>query len=399
MASKYLKFFIIFSIICTTSLHAQLAPSLRETTKYSVRQLEDWLKRQNRPNYLVPATLSISGDVSSSWENIYEVLGKQPQVGSGTSNPNNVFGISTKLQLSYKAGKTWGVGRLTFKNTGGVFNGSANSINLGRAFIGYHFFTGGPMKLDITAGRRELNTMYNSQIAYSGKGDGATGYFSYQWGSIADLQATGGLYTSLNASFFIVRGSIFNIANLGAYIDYSFSYWGSAKPVAAISTFNTKYGVSQFLMGWDFSPRSLFKHDIQLFVALLTNHRAVCIPLSNGAPERGAGYVGAQVGRTKKRNDWSLQGQLQFCQLQAVPEWDVSGIGQGASARGAFNKATSLNLINGKTNYKGWQLKLQYALTDTITLTSSLKRALPDNKAIGRDSNFTSFKLEAVFSF
>lgn len=392
------KKLLLIPFLCSTSLFAQLSPTLRQTTRYSVRELEDWLQKQDRPNYVTPARFTIGGQVVGKWKNVQETLGGVNQVGQNTSVSNNQFTVDTEIQSSYALGRTFGNIRLKFSNTAGTFNGTANSINLSRAYLGYHFITYGPHTLDVQAGRRALGKIYNSQIMFKNTCDGATLFAFYGWKKIVEYQFIGGVYTSNPGPFWVTRGRLFNMANLGFYFDYAYIFWGKVKPSSNITQIGTKYGVSQYLIGWERKPEWLGT-NIQAFAALLVNSRAVAHALSDNKKENLAGYVGLQYGTVKSKGDFSLQGQLQFCQLQAVPNWDVSGIGRGNKAKADFFKASNITQANGNTNYKGWELTLNYALTDQITLTTSFQRSVNLSKAIGLPSSYSNYSLSTAYSY
>lgn len=398
MFGSMLKKLFIFSVCLSSSLFAQLTPTLRQSTQYSVRELEEWLKTQSRPNYVLPAKYSIAGQVTASWKNVYEKLGSQSQVGTDASKPSNQYSINSEILFNYFKGRTFGNARLNFRNTAGTFGGSANSISLSRAFIGYHILTYGPHTLDLNVGRRNLRKIYNSQIMFKSQADGITGFAYYMWKNIVEYQATMGLYTSNPASFWVVRGRLFNIANMGFYFDYDYIFWGKNKRSSSFFDLETKYGVSQFLIGWERIPAWLGS-NLQFFVALLYNNRAQPNVLSLNKRQNLAGYVGGQFGTVKNKGDFSIQGQLQFCQLQAVPEWDMAGIGRGNTAKGDFFKASDVGLANGNTNFKGWEVKLNYALTKQITVSAELQRSLSLNKDIGQPANYTTFSLTSSYSF
>ncbi|MCH9634335.1 MAG: hypothetical protein S4CHLAM7_10820 [Chlamydiae bacterium] len=393
-----LKRILILTLFLTAPLIGQLTPTLKQTNRYSVRELEDWLKKQNRPNYVIPAVYAILGQVSSKWTHVYENLGGQDQLELSNSLSNNQFNLSTELQFNYALGRTFTNTRLKFSNAAGTFKGSANSISLPRAFIGYHFVTYGPHTLDAILGRRDLTKMYNSQMMFKSSGDGLTLMGFYVWKKVVEYQITGGLYSSNPGSFWIIRGRLFNIANLGFYIDYDFIWWGTVKPSSNITNIPTKYGVSQFLVGWNRTPAWLGT-NIQIFAALIYNGRAQAHALSDNKLLNLAGYVGAQYGTIKNAGDFSIQGQLQFCELQAIPEWDFAGIGRGNAAKGSLYKATSLSAVNSNTNYQGYLIKLNYALTSKLTLTADFQRSVNLNDGVGLPSNYRTFSLSTAYSF
>ncbi len=393
-----MRLILFISSLCLSgSLFAQLTPSYNMTKRYSVRELEQWLKKNNRPRFVNPADFNISVQVNAGWTNTHNTRGGVSRVGRGTGTASNSFSPNVNIDFKYYYGRAWIGARTSYRNTGGLFNGTANSFGLNRAHIGYHLTTHGPVICDVTIGRRALTKIYNSQLQFKGDADGATLISSYILKNVVDLRAAIGAYIQGDRTYWILRGELFNIANLGLYFDYSLAHWGNIRPNTFTNGIDVKFNTSQFLLGWDFKPKWL-KKDLKFFAALLTNHGATVNRLTNGSKLRNAGYVGMQFGNVKKKNDFSVQGQLQFCGLQAVAPWSLLGIGTG-SRTGALFTATNFAIVNDTTNFKGWEAVANYAISDELTLTAKIQRSVPANKNIGRDYNFTSFKLETQYTY
>lgn len=383
----------------TAPLSAQLMPSYKMTKRYSVRELQEWLRKNVRPRFITPADFDLTFQVNSGWKYEHNMIGGVSQVGAAAGRPSNKYNADLTIDYSYAFGRTKVGIRTAFRNSGGLFGGTARGLDVGRAFISYDFVTHGPFVCMVYVGRRVLLRVYNSQMQFSGSADGAGIVTSYGWEKVANLRFLGGLYISNNRSFYITRGEIFNIASLGFYFDYVYVHWGDTRPPAAQSTngINVQFNTSQFLVGWDYKPQWINK-DLKIFAALIQNHGATINLISHGSRESLAGYVGAQYGNAKKQNDFSIQVQLQFCQLQAIPPWDMSGIGTGRATVSIF-RATSPQTVNDNTNFKGWEGKILYAVTDNLTLTAKVQRSMTLNKAIGLPFDFTSFKLETQYIF
>lgn len=367
------------------------------TKSYSVRQLEDWLRKNVRPRYISPFDFNIATQINTGWKNVHDSRSGNSVVGYGTGRASNSYNVDATLDFDYALGRAWIVARTEFRNTGGLFRGTANNFSLARAYIGYHFTASGPVILDTYVGRRSLTKMYDSQIMFRGYCDGATVYFSYMPKEIIEIRASSGIYNDQARPYWIFRTGLFNIAKLGLYLDYVFVHWGDSQPPTATNNIQINYNVSQFLVGWEYKPQFLQK-NIQVFAAMLLNSSAQINRLTHGSREKTAGYVGLQVGTVKKQNDFSVQAQLQFCRLQAVPPWTMNGIGTGAFTRSIFTAQNS-STVSDQTNYKGWEATANYAITDDLTLSAKLQRSVPMNKFIGPDFNYTSFKLETKYTF
>ncbi len=391
--------FLALTLFLSSSLFAQLTPSYSMTKRYSVRELEQWLKKNVRPRFISPEEFNIAIQINAAWTTNHRTLGGVSAVGATTGTASNSFNPGVNIDYRYAYGRGWISARTAFRNTGGLFRGTANSVALTRANMGYHFTVRGPFICDGTIGRNSFTKIYNSQMEFSGDIDGATLMSSYLFPKMADIRAAAGAYIRSARTYWVIKAGFYNIANIGVYFDYTYAHWGSIRPNTPTTNGNNiKYNVSQFLVGWEYKPQWVNK-DIQVFAALLVNDGAVVSVVSNGEREREAGYVGFQFGTVRKQNDFSIQGQLQFCRLQAIPPWNVNGIGTGARATGQIFTALTPQTCNDSTNFKGWEAILNYAVTDELTLTGKLQRSVPMNKAIGIPFNFTSFRLETQYTF
>ncbi len=99
-----------------------------------------------------------------------------------------------------------------------------------------------------------------------------------------------------------------------------------------------------------------------------------------------AWYIGFTLGKLCKACDWSIDINYQFVQAQAVPEFDLNGIGHGNAINGLLSDAILLGLPAGSahlfTNFKGWQFNALYALTDSLSIRGKAQYSTPVNSSI-----------------
>ena len=164
----------ICTLVLSSNLFAQLTPTYNMTKRYSVRQLEEWLKKNVRPRFVSPADFNIGVQLNGSWTNTHSKLDGITRVGRTTGKASNAFKPGVTIDYNYSLGRAFIGARTSFRNTGGLFKGTANSFGLNRAYIGYHFTTHGPFICDILVGRNSLTKLYNSQMEFKGDADGAT---------------------------------------------------------------------------------------------------------------------------------------------------------------------------------------------------------------------------------
>lgn len=388
---KTLLTFILFGFF--TSLSAQFVPTFKQVDKSSVRQLEAILMKQSRPRYVFPAEMTMSREVALRWENVQQFIGSKQFNSTGS----NKFRAALEWQTDFKYLRAWGQARISFENVL-TFNSSTSKIRLPRAFLGYNFVTYGPVTFHTTMGRRPLNLMYESQVMFSTTADGITGYLGYgseKWGN---AQTTVGIYTN-GKPFWIVDAKYTDILLKGFYLDYSFIYWGQHLPSDALEfPFQWRYDISQFLIGWDNTPKWL-KIDAKISAALLVNHHAWVNYMTNFQPENLGGYVTFQLGRVRKKGDFSFQAQWQLIPANLIPDFDFAGIGRGATVGKSIYATSDIRNANGSTNFNGWELVLQYSLTDDITSKVRFQRSISYNSNIGLPANMSKFSMDMLYNF
>lgn len=394
MRLTFLSLIFLFS----APLSAQVMPSYKMTKQYSVRQLEDWLKKNVRPGFINPADFNVAFQINTGWKYVHDMINSASQVGFSAGRPSNSYFANLTVDYDYSFGRFSLVARTTFRNSGGLFGGTANAFGLDRGYIAWRLTTRGPFSSRLDVGRRSLTKVYNSQMQFIGRAEGFTLINSYLWDKVVDARLTGGIYIfSVPRGFGVLRAGLFNIADLGFYFDFAYSYWGDNRPPDASNNIDVKFNLTQYLVGWDYKPKWLNK-DIKVFAAFIKNVGATSNFLTNGSKESMAGYVGVQLGSAKKQGNYSFQFMLQTCALQAIPPWDMDGIGIGRPTTSLFT-STNIATTNTNTNFKGWEGVALYAITDELTLTMKLQRSVTRNQAIGQPRNFTSYKLETQYIF
>jgi hypothetical protein len=379
-----------------TPLQSQISPQFKKVEKYSVRQLKAWLKSQNRPRFVIPGQLDIMVEAAPRWAYVHEKLGGQNQVGPGTPFSNFDYKIDSNMQVNYKKGRTFAQTKLSFNNAAGLLSGQSSSIELSRASIGYHFVTSGPFTFDTIVGRRGLDLMYNSKLQFKGFMDGITGNGGYGIPKIGEARVTGGFYMRRNHKLGIVATRIYNIADTSAYYNYTLAGWSGLPGDAIKDLVRWKFVTSQHLVGWD---TNIFKNNFQVFGAVIINHGAKKTFLTRGSKQNLAGYTGFQFGRTAKKHDFAFQGQLQLCQAQAIPDWDMNGIGRGNKNKGALYKANNIREVNGNGNFMGYEMQLSYAVSDFVTSKFKIQRSVSLTDKIGLPASYTTVKIDLAANF
>jgi hypothetical protein len=326
------------------------------------------------------------------------------------------------LMLDYRTERTWAAIRWRFDNRAGIFGGTKDGIALDRAFMGARLLEYENYTTDIELGRRRLNNMFDSRIEFNSIFDGIL--LSYD----AGFENVGNFYTHVGAFIvdqrehhygYVGEIGLFNIANTGFYTKYSLIDWDTHSypnvvfipeeddcTVYCYPNRRFDFIISQWLLGYRFVPEKLDKVVI-FYAAGLWNHRAQKLPITNNRRLNWGAYAGFSIGELKKKDDWSLDTNYQFVAPQAVPDFDSSGIGLGNAANTGFytvkqdgtGRPTTRRNAAGNVNFRGYQITLQYLLTNNITLFQSWQDSRTLYKSVGPNRSFKQYEIEFIYGF
>ncbi len=411
-AKRTVYFLLLCGLIYSSPLISQVSPKCNLVNptcefveKADKKEIVKWLKKMERPGVESVKNLSINGQVTAKWKNIHEKLGGIKQVGmnSVTGIPNNQFEIDVKLQFNYREGKTWVGIECDFDNKLGSHSGTIDRISLNRAYLGYHFLKFGPVSFDLTVGRRKMSEMYNSDIEFDSRAEGATLILVAELEKMVAINLKYGLYlvdARVAQPMWVAQVALYNIANIGTYIDYTLTDWTHTGIDRNGIRDNPQYRfiISQWLVGWNFLPKYI-KKDIKLFAAFLLNHDAQRTAVTKNKKENIGWYAGFQFGAVRKRRDFALKAEWQMVQAQAIPDFDISGIERGNAQGGTFFLTPGKPQFNGNGNYQGAEVSLLLAISDYITIKPRVQRAVSADKNIGDSVSYTAFKIDTSYTF
>ena len=117
--------------------------------------------------------------------------------------------------------------------------------------------------------------------------------------------------------------------------------------------------------------------------------------------------MGFSIGELRKPGDWSVDINYQWVAAQAIPSFDVSGIGRGNAARVGFytlkprgegGPNTRKNAV-GSTNYKGLAIDFLYVITNNLTMSQSYRQSINLNKTIGPAIKYRQYEIEFIYAF
>jgi hypothetical protein len=362
--------------------------------------------------------LTIAGDVRFRWIATGEQVNGEKQRGQGTQTAKDRYRSEVNLFFDYVAPRTWASTKLRLVNFDGKDGGSATKIEIDRAFIGYDIYKQGKEDFYIEIGRSKLDYIFDSRVEFTSTFDGIHLYYTRCWPSVGDFILHGGPFivdSFTNHYAWIVETGILGWKGTGLGFKYSIIDWSRSSRTLDYGNLeesgkgripnNPRYSfiVSQMLFGYERKIDFLGCKTLYIYSAVLVNHDAKRTPTTKGQKLNGAWYAGFTLGKLCKACDWSIDLNYQSVQAQALPEFDLSGIGHGNAANVLLSDAIiqgfGPNNARGFTNYKGWSLSALYAMTDNLSLRAQAQYATPRNKSIGGDFKYKSFEMSVIYAF
>ena len=359
--------------------------------------------------------------------------------------PRDTYDIEVNIMIDYRTDRTWASIKLEFDNDAGTLSGSFDHLTLERAFFGARVVDKDLYTMDLEVGRRRLTYTFDSRVQFNSFMDGILFKYDHALDRVGDLYFHGGpfLVDEGNDIYsFIWELGLLNIAQTGLYAKYSMIDWHTKEVSPRTKTQNyerqndrLRFFNSQFTIGYKFVPKWLGK-IVTLYAAFLINHAAdtkfstVYVTNSDGraiktdgnlTPEADqkqfdvtcgnranlAWYVGFSAGEARKKGDWSFDANFQLVQAQAIPEFDVSGIGHGNTDKVGFytkklegegGPQTKHNAI-GETNYYGYVLQFFYLFTNNLTLYQNWMQSWTLNNCMSPSILYKQYEIELIYAF
>ncbi|MFC2049403.1 hypothetical protein ACFLR2_01865 [Chlamydiota bacterium] len=363
-------------------------------------------------------TLTIAGDVRARWISVGETVNGLKQRGQGTKVAVNRFKSEINLFLDYVAARSWVTSKLKFTNFDGRDGGSSTRVEMERAFIGYDIYEQGKEDFYIEIGRSNLDYMFESRVEFGSVFDGIHIFYTRCWPGVGQFTIHGGPFivdSFTNHYAWVFETFVSKWLETGLSFKYSLIDWhrhaptlnygglGTAGTLTIINNPRYRFLVSQMLIGYERKIDFIKCKTLFLYGAVLTNHDAKRSVQTDWKKLSGAWYVGFTLGKLCKACDWSVDINYQSVQAQAVPEFDLSGIGHGNAANGFLSDAIVVRTLPGAvrlyTNYKGWEANALYAMTDTLSLRAKAQYSVPRNKSVGGDFRYKSFEMSVIYAF
>ncbi len=405
------------SLITATSLCASTIEDSDDIDQKDINALREWInyKRQVTVKELGGA-LSLAGEVRTELQSTAETVNGvrqrghgAPPLNDGKAFPTNGFDVEVNIMLDYRTEKSWSAIKLEFDNEAGIFSGTLNRIKLEKAYWGVRLVDTDQITFDIELGRRRMSTILDSKLEFNSFFDGA--YFKYDESfiSLGDFYLHAGAFLineNKNQFGYVGEIGMLNIGRTGFYSKYSLIDWDTKHFEKQVNKERFDFIVSQLLLGYRWYPAN-FQKIIILYAAGLYNHAARKHAITNHKRANWGAYIGFSVGELKKKGDWAFDANYQVLAAQCVPDFDASGIGLGNSADTGFyttgkkggGTPNTRKTAGGNVNYRGFQLTLDWLLTNQLDLQQSWQQAITLDDSIGPFRRYKQYEMEFIYGF
>lgn len=384
-----------------------------------IEALRDWINTKRQVTVKeIGGSLSVAGEVRFEFQGTNEKVNGVRQRGpgglrdkDGANYANYSWDVEVNIMLDYRTDRTWTAIKLEFDNNAGIFGGSLDRIKLEKAYFGVRLIQNEMSFLDLEMGRRRLSSIFDSKLEYNSFFDGALVKYDKSFEKAGEFYfSLGGFIIDERNNHYGYAGEIgiMNIASTGLYTKYSLIDWDLKKHMSFTPGNGVLFDflVSQLIFGYRFVPAKLEKVVI-LYLAGLYNHAAKRRSITDHRLANAGGYLGFSIGELRKKGDWSFDANYQVLQAQAVPDFDVSGIGFNNTPRlGFYNTQldgkgvpTTRSNAAGNGNYRGFQLTLEYLLTETINIQQQWQQSITLDNDIGPFRQFKQYEVEFIYAF
>lgn len=412
--NPFLRRFFYLCATCSVTSHlsASTIDDSDDIDQKDINAVREWIntKRQVTVRELGGA-LSISGEVRTEFQSTAEVRNGVKQRGhGGASNlPTNGFDIQANLMLDYRTDETWASIKLEFDNDAGIDSGTFNKIKLSRAYWGVRVVQGDTFSGDIEAGRRKMSTIVDSKLEFNNFFDGLWFRYDQALDAIGDLYLHAGVFVindNKNQFGYLGEFGILNIGGTGLYTKYSLIDWDTKHSLGKVQKRRFDFLVSQLIFGYRFLPSKLQK-VVQIYLAGLWNSNAEKRAITNHKRANWGAYTGVSIGELKRKGDWAFDINYQVLAAQCVPDFDVQGIGLGnaldtgfytGNVKGGGGENTR-RTAGGNVNYRGFQMTLDYLLTNQLNMQQSWQQAITLDDSIGPFRRYKQYEIEFIYGF
>lgn len=408
-----MRSFRCIPFLCAALIGATSAYALNDVDDEDIQLLREFIdtKRQETLNELA-RRLAITGEVRSDFQAIGETVDGIKQRGRGgevDGAPSRAYAVKINLMVDYRTENTWGSIKLKLNDSAGTFSPNPGNFSLERAYFGVRYLREDTFTSDVEIGRRPMGKIFDSRIEFGSRFDGVLFKYDQAMHDYGDIYLHAGVFVvnqQIDQYGYVAEAGFLNIGNTGAYVKYSIIDWDTKDVANRRTNGSFRFVDSQILFAYQTVPPK-FGNIVVLYSAFLINHAAERREISNNELANLAGYFGFSLGQLRKKGDWGVDANYQIVEAQAIPSFDISGIGIGNSNRSGFyttksntsGDPTTRETAGGNGNYRGFMIMGNYLLTDNLLLTQSWQQSITFNTSIGPFRRFKQFEIEFIYAF
>jgi len=406
----------LFSVLgLTPILHAATIEIDRDIEDNDIRALKEWIDTKRQVSLKeIGGDLSLSGEVRTEFQNTWENRNNKRQRGPRPSDiaPQRGFDIEFNFMLDFRTERTWAAVKVEFDNDAGVFSGTLNKVALERCYWGARVLSCDTSTFDIEIGRRQIGAVFDSKVQFGSFFDGIL--FRYD----RNYEVAGDFYVRIGPFIindrrdhfgYVGEVGLLNIHGTGFYTKLSLIDWDTKHYEPRFVDHRFEFIVMQLTPGYRFKLRCWNKVGI-VYSAFLWNFEAKELEVSNFKRANYAFYAGVSIGQLLKQWDWAFDINYQVVAAQAIPDFDVSGIGLGNANRSGFYTATMLPIdgggipnnrknAGGMANYHGFAIRLDILLSDKIDFQQSYQQSRTLDSSIGPFRTYKQYEIEFIYSW
>lgn len=400
----------------TPLLHSATIEVDRDLEDNDIRALKEWIDTKRQISLKeIGGDLSISGEVRTEFQSAWERRNGRELRGSRASDlfPARGFDIEFNLMFDYRTERTWAAVKIEFDNNAGVFSGTLDSLALEKCYWGVRALSCNNITLDIEVGRRPFLNVFDSKIEFGSTFDGILFRYARTFEKVGDYYFHTGPFVineRRDHYGYIAETGLLNIGGTGFYTKFSVIDWHTKHYERSFIDNRFRFIVIQWIPAYRFKI-GCRKRIAVIYSAILWNTIAKRLPVSDFKKASLGGYIGFSYGQLLKQWDWAFDINYQVVGAQAIPDYDVSGIGLGNANRSGFYTTTLLPLVGptvtgttretaaGMTNYRGFVVRFDILLTDKLDMQQSYQQAVTLDSSIGPFRHYKQYEMEFIYSW
>ena len=405
---------LFFPSLLSSFAFADTIETGRDLEDHDIRALREWIQTKRQISLKeIGGDLSLSGEVRTEFQSTWETRNGVNQRGSNPLNqlPPRGFDVEFNLMLDYRTDRSWASIKLEFDDDAGVFSGTLNHIALERCYWGVRLIDTDNATFDVEIGRRSLSTVFDSRVQFASFFDGILFRYDHAFENVGDFYLRAGPFVINDRKDhfgYVGELGLLNIGGTGIYTKFSFIDWDTKTYKENFVNDRFRFINTQAILGYRFRIECTNKIGL-VYSGFLWNWAAKKLPVSDHKRAPWATYFGLSIGQLLKQWDWALDANYQIVLPQAIPDFDVSGIGPGNADKSGFYTQLMRPLegggpsirttAGGRTNYRGFAIRFDILLTDKLDMQQVYEQSITFDSDIGPFRKYRQYELEFIYSW